>query len=301
MADYLPIRGQAYTFYTTLASQADSNLAQVNPTLAVGDVKVSLDGGVLANLTALPVVEPAGSAVVKVALSAAEMTADNVVVHFHDAAGAQWADLTINLQPTYGAALISATTSYATVAEIKTALGETASTYDTQIALAIAAAGQAIDEYCHRTFAGEAGIARYFTAISGQLCPIDDLQALTTLETDDSADSTYNRTWAASDYVLRPRNKAPKTSLHTAPGGRYSFPLGQDAVKVTGDWGYGSVPDSVHQFCILYAMRLFLRKDAPFGVAGGSEIGQSYIPKNDPDARMLLNPHVRSDQSIGVW
>ncbi|MCP5096197.1 MAG: hypothetical protein GY943_11640, partial [Chloroflexi bacterium] len=66
-------------------------------TLAAGDVQVSTDGGALGNLGTLPVVTPAGSKMVKVTLSAAEMDGDNATVVFSDAAGDQWCDLVVNL------------------------------------------------------------------------------------------------------------------------------------------------------------------------------------------------------------
>ena len=91
-------KNTAYTFYTGLVSQADPRLLQVNPTLATGDVKVSIDGGALNNLGTLPVVTPASSVMVAVVLTAAEMNGDNITIVFSDAAGAQWGDLTVEIQ-----------------------------------------------------------------------------------------------------------------------------------------------------------------------------------------------------------
>lgn len=99
MATYVPAkRATEYIFWVGLVSQADTKLLQTNPTLAAGDVKVSKDGGALANLATLPAVTPASSKLVKVTLSSTEMTADNVTVIFSDAAGAEWCDLLINIQ-----------------------------------------------------------------------------------------------------------------------------------------------------------------------------------------------------------
>lgn len=101
MATFVPPkRATAFTFYVSLVQQASPKLFQVNPTLAAGDVKVSIDGGAEANITTLPVVTPAGSRRVKVDLSVAEMTGDNIQVTFSDAAGAEWCDLTVNIQTT---------------------------------------------------------------------------------------------------------------------------------------------------------------------------------------------------------
>ena len=98
MAHNPPLRATAYEFYLSLVSQSNTKVFQNNPTLAAGDVKVSKDGGSLGNVATLPSAVGSGK-VVKVALSAGEMTADNVTVIFSDAAGSEWCDLVVNIQP----------------------------------------------------------------------------------------------------------------------------------------------------------------------------------------------------------
>jgi hypothetical protein len=93
-----PQKNAQYIFYISLTSQADVKKFQVNPTIVTGDVKVSTDGGTKNNITTLPTVTPASSDQVKVTLNASEMNGDNVTVSFVDAAGAEWADKTINIQ-----------------------------------------------------------------------------------------------------------------------------------------------------------------------------------------------------------
>lgn len=93
-----PKKNAEFIFYVFLTQQADPKLFQSNPTLAAGDVKVSIDGGAFANLGTLPDVDPNSSVAVKVLLSAAEMNGDNIQVTFIDAAGAQWCDLAVNIQ-----------------------------------------------------------------------------------------------------------------------------------------------------------------------------------------------------------
>lgn len=98
MATYVPPkRATAYIIYVGLEDQANAGLFKSNPTLASGDFKVSKDGGSLANLTDLPTVTPASGKMVKITLTATEMTADNVTVVCSDAAGAEWYDLIINI------------------------------------------------------------------------------------------------------------------------------------------------------------------------------------------------------------
>lgn len=96
MAGVPPKKNTAFSFYVTLTSQADTDIFQVNPTLAIGDVKVSTDGGALNNITTLPVVTPAGGQQVLVSLSNTEMNGDVIGVLFSDPT-AEWQDLYIEI------------------------------------------------------------------------------------------------------------------------------------------------------------------------------------------------------------
>lgn len=99
MANYpLPVKGVAYIIYIGLPSQADTKLLQVNPTIASGDFKVSIDGGSFANLATLPAVTPSGGRAVKITLSTSEMNGDNIAIQCVDASGAEWCDQIINVQ-----------------------------------------------------------------------------------------------------------------------------------------------------------------------------------------------------------
>lgn len=75
---------------------------KANPTLAVGDVKISKDGGTFNNITSLPTVTPAAGTSVQVVLSNTEMQAKEVVVVFIDQTGPkEWEDLVFKIR-TYG-------------------------------------------------------------------------------------------------------------------------------------------------------------------------------------------------------
>jgi hypothetical protein len=102
MASYNPVikngAGGAI-FYLGLPSATISGAMQPAPTLAAGDVKVSLDGGALNNLTTLPVVTPAAGKLVKVTLSQAETNADNIAIVFADQTSpAEWCDTVVTIQ-----------------------------------------------------------------------------------------------------------------------------------------------------------------------------------------------------------
>lgn len=104
MPSYMPAEyAAAYVFHIFLIDSANRPKFKSSPTLAAGDVKVRTDDGAEANITTLPT---ASGAVVKVSLSAAEMTGDIVDVIFRDAAGAEWDDFAVSIataQPTYQA------------------------------------------------------------------------------------------------------------------------------------------------------------------------------------------------------
>ena len=72
------------------------------PTLAVGDVKVSKDGGTFNNIAILPTVTPATDTSVQIVLSATEMSAKEIIVRFIDQTGPkEWEDYALKLR-TYG-------------------------------------------------------------------------------------------------------------------------------------------------------------------------------------------------------
>src|SRR5262245_7027553 len=88
-----PIKNAAYTINVVLVSQANSLIFKANPTLASGDVKVSIDGGTFNNLNSLPTVSPSGGKQVVAVLTSGEMNGDIIGILFSDAAGDEWADL----------------------------------------------------------------------------------------------------------------------------------------------------------------------------------------------------------------
>mgnify|MGYP001569179185 CR=1 FL=1 len=99
MAIYVPPKiNTIYIFYISLVSQANTKIFQVNPTLAAADFNVATDDGAPAALGTTPVIDADFTRRVKVTLSAAEMNGGNVTFIASDNAGAEWCDLTINIQ-----------------------------------------------------------------------------------------------------------------------------------------------------------------------------------------------------------
>jgi hypothetical protein len=190
--------------------------------------------------------------------------------------------------------------SYATLAEFKAAVGITDSTDDTALQSVLDATDTLIDLYCDRkTGFGTASETRYYTAEDWEYVLTDDLVSVTTLQTDDDANGTYETTWTAgTDYVLAPRNAAldgfPYTEIDTSVTWPRNFPkdvyLG---VKVVGVFGFPSVPAAVKQAEIIQAGAVWNSRTAPFGVIGSADLGGILRMSRalHPEAALILEPY----------
>jgi hypothetical protein len=75
-----------------------------------------------------------------------------------------------------------------------------------------------------------------------------------------------------------------------------AFPNTRRGVRITGDWGWPSIPEPVEEACLLIAVRLNQSAKAPYGTAGIVQDGAvSYSPRVDPVVRQLLDPFRRID------
>jgi hypothetical protein len=148
--------------------------------------------------------------------------------------------------------------SYATLAQFKAAVGITDTTDDTALQNVLDATDTLIDLHCDRkTGFGTASETRYYTPEAFNYVLVDDLVSVTTLQTDDNADGTYETTWSsATDYKLAPINAAldgwPYDVIETSVTVPRSFPknvyLG---VKLVGVFGFPAVPAAVTQAAII--------------------------------------------------
>lgn len=191
---------------------------------------------------------------------------------------------------------------YTTLATLKSRISISDETDDTELERIVTAVSRAIDDYCGRRFYAAAE-TRYYTAQHSDRLMVDDLLSITTLSTDDDGDRNYENNWAETDYYLYPDNAAldgqPYWRIDVdGDNGDYTFPVGvRRGVKVVGSFGFcatGSHPAPVEEACLIQSSRLFRRKDAPFGVAGSGEFGQTMIiARLDPDVKMLLGPYRR--------
>lgn len=185
--------------------------------------------------------------------------------------------------------------SYATRAEFKAAVGFDDTLDDTVIQRALDSATEWIDGYCGRTFGPvSTSSTRTFDADNSRSLSIPDAATVTAVTIDSRQDGTYATTLAASQYQLYPLDvsqpgvRGGYREIRVNPTAAQAFWPGYQ-VRVTGTWGYGSIPASVEEACILLANRYFRRSMAPFGVIQAPESGEiARLPQNDPDVKALL-------------
>ena len=189
------------------------------------------------------------------------------------------------------------TNGYATLAEMRARAGITAAldtTDDATIEAVVEAVSRAIDNYTRRTFYSRTE-TRYFDTPAGrELLLDDDLISITTLTNGDATVIT------SADYQLLPLNSTPKFSVRLKQSSAVSWQGDADGnqegvISIAGAWGYASTtPKPIHEACLIQSMRIFKRKDSPFGIAGVVDGAAVSLKKGfDPDVEMMLLPYVR--------
>lgn len=189
------------------------------------------------------------------------------------------------------------TNGYATLADVKAALKITDNMDDSLLEIAVESASREIDGYTGRYFYNGGTATRNYAATDSWVTFVDDLQSVSELSTTDEVGGSYT-VWTANDFQLEPLNglvnglTQPYTSIRAV--NQYVFPFLADRalVKVTGVWGWASVPVAVKQATILLAARIFKRNDSPLGVAGFGDMGVVRVGSRlDPDVQHLVDPY----------
>lgn len=187
---------------------------------------------------------------------------------------------------------------YCTVAELKDYLSIPAddTVDDAKLAVAITASSRAIDDWSNRQFGQFAApMSRFYTAQyrfneCQWVIEIDDLMTVTGLTVTDVAGNAVT----SDNYKLYPRNAVqdgkPWTRMVVTSG---SYRNGE--VEVVARYGWNAVPSSVKNACMLQASRLYMRKDAPFGVIGSPDQGSELrlLSRLDADVVVLLQGYYR--------
>lgn len=296
----LPIKNILWSFSTALTSVADPNIFKSNPTLAAGDVKVSKDGGAFANITTLPT---ASGTVVSVALSAAEMNGDVILVKFSDVAGAEWQDELIEIRTVD--ALVGLAT-YCSAADVKVYLGITGVTDDTLLTNLIARAQKDIEVYTGWVFKCAADTTRHFTVgedtegnslwFDCELCQL----ASTNPVMNDADGISPIALVRDTDFVTQPRNTIPWYGIKLLTSTSISWEYTVDpetGITVTGRWAYSiTPPDDILHACIRLASYFYRQKDSQvFDVTAIPDAGVMTIPQGiPPDVRMILDNYKKA-------
>lgn len=197
---------------------------------------------------------------------------------------------------------------YATVTQVKAtmSMGTADTTDDATITAALGAAEVMIDGYCGRSFGTATGSStRVYASHDDYTIEIDDVTAITLVETDSNLDGTWATSWAATDWQAEPLNgrsgslSVPYSSIRAI--GNYYFPCSSRAcVRVTGTWGWSAVPAQVTQATIQLTLRLWKRLDTPLGFGGGPDTGLLYVSRQmDGDVAGLLAPYRKGSVAIG--
>ena len=197
---------------------------------------------------------------------------------------------------------------YATKNQIKAALriGTADTVDDDLIDNCAGAASRLIDGFCNRKFwAVGSATARVFQAEDSFFCSIDDISGTAiTLQTSTNADGVFDTTWSPTDWQLEPLN-GDLDGIAWAYDkiraiGDYLFPTvnanygSQALVKVTANFGWPYVPETITQATIIQASRIFKRYDSPLGVAGFGDMGAIRVSRAlDPDVAQLVEPYRR--------
>lgn len=191
------------------------------------------------------------------------------------------------------------TNGYATLNQLKSAMRIPVAdtTDDDLLETSIESASRQIDGHCQRRFYSTSA-TRVFTPSDSYLCETDDIVSISELITSSDGDG-FDTTWQTTDYQLEPLNgvagglDTSYTQIRAV--GDFLFPTyGQEAtVKITGVFGWTSVPTAIEQATIILAQRQFKRYDSPLGVAGFGDLGVIRVSGVDPDVAKLIAPYRR--------
>lgn len=182
-------------------------------------------------------------------------------------------------------------TDYAGLADLKSYLGIPDTADDTELSLAVTAASRAIDRSTNRYFGlDNPAVERVYTWERDHLWNRESLLVNDIATT--SGLVIENDGVAVTDYKLYPSNAEVDGRPYemVVIGSGLSWSRDPEAIAITAQFGWASVPDVVKQACLLQASRFFKRKESPYGVAGSPDLGNELrlLAKLDPDVEVML-------------
>ncbi len=186
---------------------------------------------------------------------------------------------------------------YITTAELKSTLSIGSTYADADIVTAIDAASRACDGYKDTRFWATTE-TRYYTGCPGERSlRIDSASAVATVLVDMNGDGSYETTWTnGTDFYTDPINaatdSAPYTRIVLYQQAGKRFPNYANSVKVTGTFGWPTVPSGVKEATSILASRLLKRaRETPYGivVVAGDAVAAARLGRIDPDVAFLLD------------
>lgn len=187
---------------------------------------------------------------------------------------------------------------YAELQELKDARRVTSTTNDETLQRALTRASRAIDDRTGRRFYLDGTVSARVYRTSGRIVRVewgslflvDDISTATGLivETGDGTSWT-----TVTSYLTEPENAIVRGR---AIESLYSETIDwcvTSHIRVTADWGWPAVPDSIAEATLLLANRRFTRRDSPEGVAGTGPEGAIRVSRFDSDIEDLVEPFVK--------
>jgi hypothetical protein len=189
------------------------------------------------------------------------------------------------------------TNGYVTLSTLKSALGITDTADDVLLEMAAEAASRQIDNLTGRRFWTRTE-TRLYTPSDTQYQLVEDIAVtvtvvantvtavtpqITSVKSDEDGDGVFETTWATTDYECLPsdygvQNGRPVEALRTTLDGNNSFTRQKNSLQIVALYGYNAaVPMAIQQATLITAMRMFQRRNAIFGVAGVSALGQESV------------------------
>jgi hypothetical protein len=159
---------------------------------------------------------------------------------------------------------------------------------DAKLELALEAASQAIDDYCHRTFNQEGEATHRYVVPTGTTGVIFTPDIADPDSVELALDTVGEGDFDLPITGFTVRQGAPVRQLHI-----YQVPLLPTyVVRVTAKFGWPEVPKPVEQACLLLAARLFKRHMSPEGItASVNDFGPIRIGSRDFDVEALLKAY----------
>lgn len=168
---------------------------------------------------------------------------------------------------------------------------------------AASTASRSIDDKCKRQFGLTASESRLYTprwsyTRSAWMVETDDFVTVTEIAVDALGDGTYTVIELIKGIKL-PANASqesrPWERLAIRNESMPSFIYPHDCVRVTGTFGWASVPVAIKEATLLQASRLAARRDSPYGVAGSPDTGSEIrlLARLDPDVLTSIKPYIR--------